>query len=185
MSRVLPAWKTIIIDTRFRYQFDFFKWCIEHNVFIGDYARIMCNHDQQLLDPKKLFRSDHRVLCTHSVSTTSLLYDIVRLRITDLGYPQDAHISMSSIYVAALQCGYMLCPKGLALFFRGQYTEQQRDEWLIVATEPILSIDGKLLLFSVDCNDQQQLYLHGTHIADGALWSSMHEFVFVKTIRAK
>ena len=126
--------------------------------YIGDWAR-------DLLD--KL---------TYPLTTEKREVGLVIRSVTELGF--EAGAAYKDICAKAKEMGLGLCSIETALQLRLQYLEQPRDEWFIVATEPVKNSRGYPSLFYVG-HGNDGLALSADYGYPRTAFSLLHRFAFV------
>ncbi len=89
--------------------------------------------------------------------------DIVRLKVGDLGLPDD-YPATDKIFKRAEELGLELCPPDLGPNYRLQYKDQPMGEWFSIGMKPIADQDGNPYVFFLERNTGG-LWLHG-HFAN-------------------
>jgi len=104
-------------------------------------------------------------------------YELVSFSVSQLGFPNGA--TLQQIYDKAEELGLELCPAEVGPQLRLQYPDQQNDEWLRIAMNPITDSDGNPGLFEVGRNDGR-LWLDGNGGRLDLRWFGYNRFVFLR-----
>jgi hypothetical protein len=102
--------------------------------------------------------------------------DLVVISVAELGFKGGA--KREDIYSRAKELGLQLCPSEAGPQLRIQYADQPKDEWLVIATEPITDSDGALRLFDVR-HDDGDMWLSSYDDSPDPFWCGRSRFVFV------
>lgn len=111
-------------------------------------------------------------------SETAIDVDLVKVTVGELGFKEGA--TNSQINERAKELGLELCPNEVGLQLRLQYKDQPKGEWILVAMEPIVDSDDRLMLFLVERGDDGVSYLGGYHGHPGLYWRANVRLVFVR-----
>jgi hypothetical protein len=110
------------------------------------------------------------------VSKNQTQLDLVRVTVKDLGFTEAT--SLKQIYAKAKELGLNLCPDEVGPALRLAYSDKPNGEWIRIAMEPITVSVGRLRIFAVDHDDDDQ-WLGSDYAYPGSLWASDDAFVFV------
>jgi hypothetical protein len=128
----------------------------------------------------------------HAAGGLPVKVNIVRLRVTDLGFPEGARTreiigtehdtdqqGHSAPFTAGRgsQLGLKLCPPEAAPSLRLEYTDQPPDERLYVAMKPITSSDGEPRIFVLE-HSAQGVSLDAVRARPDDEWRSTDTFIF-------
>jgi hypothetical protein len=103
--------------------------------------------------------------------------DLVLVTVGELGFPKGA--KRSEIYERALSLGLQLCPAEVGPQLRLQYPDQPNGEWMLVAMEPIVDSDGRLVVFYV-ARDSDGRWLYAAYGNPGSFWDAGGRWVFAR-----
>jgi len=117
------------------------------------------------------------ILKRMTVSPTEVELDLFYVSVAELGFKDGA--KRSDIYERALKFGLELCPNEVGPQLRLQYDDQPRDEWLLIAMEPIRGSCGLLDVFGVG-RDGGGLWLNDNTGNPGIFWLASNRWVFVR-----
>jgi hypothetical protein len=109
------------------------------------------------------------------VSDTEQDVDLVMMTVAELGFKNGA--KYDQICAKAQELGLDLCPNEVGPQLRLQYTDQPKDEWVIIAMEPIADSRGGLRVFSV-VHVFDGLWLNADDGGPGSVWNADGRFVF-------
>lgn len=157
-TKVLQTWKTIRLGTSLKTADDFRAGIKTAGMYIGD-----CGND---ILGKPAFVA----------SPEEIEVDLVIVSNADLGFKEEA--KLEDTHARALELGLELCPNEVGPQLRLQYGDQPNGEWLLVAMEPIVDLDGHRWLFSVERDDDGERYLYGSYGGPGSIWGADTRFVF-------
>ena len=101
--------------------------------------------------------------------------DIVRLKVSDLGFEDGA--TTSEIYKKAEELGLELCPAEVGPHLRLQYANQPMNEWLSIGMKQITDRDGYPRVFHLE-RYGVGLWLYDDWTSSARRWYSVHEFAF-------
>lgn len=110
-----------------------------------------------------------------TVSKTPESISLIRLKVSDLGFPKGA--TTAEIYQKAEELGLELCPAETGPQFRKQYTNQPLNEWLFVGMKQIIDSGGYPLVFHLYRSDDG-LWLDDRWAEPGGRWDPALEFAF-------
>ncbi len=102
--------------------------------------------------------------------------DIVRLKVGDLGLPDD-YPTTDKIFKRAKELGLELCPADLGPNYRLQYKDQPMDDWFYVGMKPIADSDGDPYVFLLS-RSVGGLWLSYRWAVPDDEWNPEYEFVF-------
>lgn len=111
------------------------------------------------------------------VSDTEQDVDLVVATPKELGFSGNA--TYRDICNKAIELGLELCPAEVGPQLRKQYTDQPKDEWLVVAMEPITDSYGDLYVFRVGLG-YDGLWLYAYYGDPDFVWYADSRFVFVR-----
>jgi hypothetical protein len=135
-----PVWKTIKIGTSLKTADDFRNSLRQAGFEVTDWANDMLGRE------------------AFTTSDTEKDVDLVVVSVAELGFKDGA--DRADIYMRAWQLGLWLCPAEVGPQLRLQYTDQPKDEVLLVAMEPILDSCGHLTVFFVEEQGGSDLLLN-------------------------
>ncbi len=157
IARAFPTWKTITLGTGLKTA-DEFREALNNNGFhIGDWGNDILGNP------------------AFKASKTGMQIDLVNVSVADLGFKGGA--TRKDIYERAIGMGLQLCPNEVGPQLRLQYKDQPKDEWLLIAMEPITNSDGILRVFDVEHNGYG-LWLYGYHANSDLFWYGLTRWVF-------
>lgn len=156
---VLKVWKTIKLGTGLKTADDFRKALKKSNCGIGDWANDILG--------KPAF----------TASETEMDANLVIVSVGELGFKDGA--TRKDIYERAQSLGLSLCPAEVGPQLRLQYTDQPKNEWLVIGMEPITHSDGDLLLFDVGRDDDGEQWLSTYYGGADGVWDAGYRFVFL------
>lgn len=104
--------------------------------------------------------------------------NLVSFSVEQLGFPNGA--TYAKIKEKAESLGLKLCPPQVGPELRLQYTDQPNSEYLRIAMDVILDLDGDPSLFSVYRYDGGYTWLYDNFGRDDFRWDGSHGFVFSK-----
>ena len=135
----------------------------EEKIYISDYARSMINNPEFVV----LEKSD--------------LVDLVRLKVSDLGFSGATNIQ--DIYIKAAELGLELCPPEVGPQLRLNYDqvfkrEQPKGEWFYIGMKPVSDSDGYPYVFYVDRNNDGRRWLYNHWAKPGHKWFPEDELCF-------
>lgn len=102
--------------------------------------------------------------------------DLVNASVEELGFPRGG--VRADIYARALtpDIGLALCPPELGPRLRLDYTDQAKDECLIIGMEPLIAEDGNPSVWTVE----QGLWLQTARGDDDLFWHAGYRWVFCR-----
>lgn len=156
--QAFPIFRTIKLGTGLKTADDFRKAIKDKRMRIGDYANDILGKPQ------------------FTVATEETEVDLVIVSVEELGYKNGA--KLNNIYARAEERGLQRCPSEVGPQLRLQYTDQPKDERLIMGMKPITGSDGSLDLFRV-AHDDRVLWLYSRYVNPDDFWSGYSRFVFV------
>ncbi len=159
IAKVWKTWKTIKLGTGLKTASDFRKEVMKAGMKISDWANDILG--------KPAFTA------TESVTEVEL----VVASVAELGFKDGA--TRKDIYARAKELGLDLCPPEVGPQLRLQYTDQPKDEWLVIAMDPITGSDGFLNLFFVEHDDGSR-FLRAGRGRPGSFWRGIDRFVFLR-----
>lgn len=151
-----PIWKTIKLGTE-KTPDEYRKALKEAGYRIGDWANDILN----------------KVVVSAQVSEV----DLVNISVGELGFAEGAQYQ--DICARAVEMGSELCPAEVGPALRLTYKDQPPDEWLRVAMEAIVELEGYRGIFAVD-GGYGGLWLHGGRGHPGIVWDADERFLFVR-----
>lgn len=157
--KAFPTWKIIKLGTGIKDATGFCTAIGDAKMRIGDWANDILG--------KPAFK----------VSDTEQDVDLVVVTPKELGFNGNA--TYKDICAKANELGLDLCPNEVGPQLRLQYTDQPKDEWLLIAMEAIAGSDGYLVVFLVGHGDGG-LWLDADGGDPGGVWSAGYRFVFVR-----
>jgi hypothetical protein len=157
--KAFPTWKTIKLGTGLKKADDFRKAIKAAGMKISDCANDILG--------KPAF----------TASETEQEVDLVVATPKELGFNGNA--TYRDICNKAIELGFELCPAEVGPQLRKQYTDQPKDEWLVVAMEPITVSHGYLDVFRVG-HDGAGLWLGANLGGPDDVWRADDRFVFVR-----
>ena len=104
--------------------------------------------------------------------------ELVVVSVAELGFNEGA--TRADIYKRANELGLDLCPNEVGPQLRLQYKDQPKDEWLLIAMEPITDSDGDLGVFGVRRDGDGAQWLHAYYGLPGSFWLADYRWVFVR-----
>ncbi|OGY56525.1 MAG: hypothetical protein A3H67_04255 [Candidatus Buchananbacteria bacterium RIFCSPLOWO2_02_FULL_46_11b] len=110
-----------------------------------------------------------------TVSKTPESISLIRLKVSDLGFPKGA--TTEEIYQKAEELGLELCPAETGPQLRKQYINQPLDEWLNIGMKQIVDSDGSPNVFYLR-RLGGGLWLRGSWAEPGSRWGPGHGFAF-------
>ena len=110
-----------------------------------------------------------------TVSKTPESISLIRLKVSDLGFPKGA--TTEEIYQKAEELGLELCPAETGPQLRKQYINQPLDEWLNIGMKQIVDSDGSPNVFYLR-RLGGGLWLRGSGAEPGSRWGPGHGFAF-------
>lgn len=112
-----------------------------------------------------------------TVVPESTTVELVLVTVAELGFPEGA--TRQGIYEKASYLGLQPCPAEVGPQLRLQYPDQPRDEWLLMAMEPITDSVGRLNVFRVEhAYDGQRLNAY--YGSPGYFWYGHSRWVFCR-----
>jgi len=112
-----------------------------------------------------------------TLSLTEEEIQLVNVSVADLGFSKD--VNHGEIYAKAKELGLELCPSEVGPQLRLQYKDQPKDEWLLIAMEPIVDSYGELGIFKIECYVEDYCMLGASPVdIDDKLWSINTRFIF-------
>jgi len=157
--KVFPTWKTIKLGTGLKKADDFRKAIKTAGMKISYWANDILG--------KPAF----------TVSETEQEVDLVVATPKELGF--NGNTAYRDICNKAIELGLELCPAEVGPQLRRQYTDQPKDEWLVVAMELIAGSYGGLYVFRVGL-DLDGLWLDANLGHPDLVWHADRRFVFVR-----
>jgi len=135
----------------------------EEKIYISDYARSMINNPEFVV----LEKSD--------------LVDLVRLKVSDLGFSGATNIQ--DIYIKAAELGLELCPPEVGPQLRLNYDqvfkrEQPKGEWFYIGMEPVSDSGGYPNVFSVSRDSGGERWLYYDWAGPDCEWRPERELCF-------
>lgn len=135
----------------------------EEKIYISDYARSMMNNPEFFTMEKP-----------ESI-------DLVRLKVSDLGFPGATNIQ--DIYMKAAELGLELCPPEVGPQLRLNYDqvfkrEQPKGEWFFTGMNPVSDPGGNPDVFYVDRNHGGERWLSSRWARPDDRWSPESELCF-------
>jgi hypothetical protein len=121
------------------------------------------------------------ILKKMTVSSEQIELDIVVLSVAELGFKNSAR--RDQIYARALELGFQLCPATVGPVLRLACKDQLRDEWFVIAMEPIVSGYGSPSVFSVGRRSDGQ-WMHADSGNSGDYWDPGFRWAFVQPRKA-
>lgn len=103
--------------------------------------------------------------------------DLVVLRSKNLGFTE-SWIKITEIYAKAKELGYDLCPAEVGPALRLAYSDQEVNEWLYIAHEPITGSGGDPRVFGVGRDGDGGRWLDAGYAGPGDGWSLDDRVVF-------
>lgn len=103
--------------------------------------------------------------------------DLVAASVAELGFMDGAQCQ--EIYERAREFGLEPCPPEVGPQLRLQYKDQPEGEWLLIAMEPIIGTDGRLLVFSVGHDEYGPCLTSGDGRPE-AYWREFNRWVFLR-----
>jgi hypothetical protein len=100
------------------------------------------------IDGHKLNGMSYELLAKSEISDKELEIDLVKIKVSDLGYK--GRVPMSDLYNKARGLGYKLCSSEVGPQLRLLYTEQPKGECFRIAMEPIMASDGHPHIFTIE-----------------------------------
>lgn len=101
--------------------------------------------------------------------------DLVRLRVSDLGFPSGA--TTKELFERARAFGLELCPPEMGPHYRLLHTEQSLGDWCYVGMDPITHSDGRPRVFNVG-RDEDGLWLNDRWAEPDRRWNPRYSFLF-------
>jgi len=156
-DRNLPTWKSIKLGTSLKTADDFRRALKNCNMRLcGCTSNILKNPD-------------------FTVAAEEIELNLAVISVAELGFKNGA--TLKQIYSQAKKLDLRLCPAEVGPQLRLQYKNQPRDEWLIIAMNPIVSHDENLSLFGVGRTDSDLCLSCGNGNHNFA-WDPNARFVF-------
>lgn len=115
---------------------------------------------------------------TFSAKKVSTVLELVKVRVEELGFAKST--TYSQICDRATELGLNICPCEAVPQLRLQYLYQPSHEWIVVATEPLITSGGYLILSGVSSYSEGKLQLGGVHVHKDYLWDIDAMFVFTR-----
>jgi len=156
-TRVFETWKTLKCDTSLKSADDFRKEVVKVRMKIDDRANDILG--------KPAF----------TTTTSETEVELVIASVAELGFKDGT--ALKNIYVRSQELGLDLCPPKDGPQLRVLYTDQPKDEWLVIAMEPIADSNDHLSLFFV-VHDNNELWLYACHGHPGLFYDEFYHFVF-------
>lgn len=117
------------------------------------------------------------ILSGMELSKTKESIDLVVLSVDELGFPKGA--LYQDILKAAKKEGLELCPAEVGPQLRLQYLDQPKDEWLLIAMEPIKDSAGDLALLHLK-HRIDGFWLFTFYAYPDRVCDDFYRFVFVR-----
>jgi hypothetical protein len=111
-----------------------------------------------------------------TVSPEQTTIDLVKVSVAELGFPKGA--TRAQIYERGTELGLELCPPEVGPQLRLQYSDQPRNEWLLIAMEPITVSVGDPRIFRVARDDGGRRWLNSRWDRPGYSWGPGIVWVF-------
>jgi len=122
--------------------------------------------------------SSRDALSTSGFKTCKIAHEvqIVNVSVAELGFIDGA--TVKDIYAKALEFGLLLCPPEVAPQILFQKL-QRRDQWARIAMEPVLTMTGIPIVFSVG-DDWNQLWLGTYNAYPSTIWLGKARCIFLQ-----
>ncbi len=134
----------------------------EH-INITEYARSMLRNKTEFIEP------------VNSRSGTRETLDLVRLRVSDMGFPHGA--TTKELFDRARALGLELCPPETGPLYRLAHSEQPLGDWYFVGMDPITDSGGGPGGFSVERRGDGS-WLNDYWAGPDNQWRPWHSFLF-------
>lgn len=154
-----PTFKTIRLGTGLKTADDFFKSIKDNGCLISTWTIDILGED------------------AFTAATEEIEVELVVASVAELGFKDGA--KCSTIYQRAQQLGLDLCPAEVGPQLRLQYADQPRNEWLLIAMEPITDSVGNLRVFNVEHDDCGPIICNEVGNPD-EFWRGDFRWVFVR-----
>lgn len=158
-EKVWQTWKTITLGTYPQTPTEFRSALKRAGLKISEWGNALLG--------KVAFRED---ACVAEV-------ELVVLSVAELNFMSAA--SRKNIYLRAKERGLHLCPHEVGPQLRLQYIDQPKDEFLLVAMDPIIDKNGYHGIFCIEHNDDHQ-HLHAENGDPSIFWDSNQKFIFMR-----
>lgn len=158
VTPTFKAWKTIKLGTGLKNTDDFRRALKNDGFRIGSWSNDVLGQP------------------AFKVATKEVKVDLVNVSVAELGFKNGA--IRADIYEKAISLGLELCSPEVGPQLRLQYKDQPKGEWLQIAMEPIMSSNGRIVVFSVG-HDDGGLWLDGSRGSPDRFWFGDGRWVFV------
>lgn len=112
-----------------------------------------------------------------TVEKTEKEVELVNVSVAEMGFKNGA--LYTKILNRAIELGLELCPPEAGPQLRLQYKDQPKNDWVMVAMEPIVDSAGDFCMFRVGRDGDGDQWLHIINGYTGHFWPGNVRFVFV------